>query len=263
MESNDRLPFRVQLFRSVRPWWNEIASDEGHLVAARRLAAALWEFIRDSTPQRRRIRYGDAEFDWDHRVDTTSGSVSWRDRLLGLFHSPYQPTEAALFHEMLSALREQTGCDFRDFIFIDLGSGKGRALLMASDYPFRRIVGVELLPQLHRAAQDNLTKYRSETQQCFVVQSICANAAEFRFPEEPIVLYLFNPLPEPGLRRALTNLKSSLRRHPRTVYVLYHNPFLEHVFSESPAWGKIGGTHQYAIYQFVRTKLACEEPPRG
>ncbi|MGC2709287.1 MAG: hypothetical protein WA252_09175, partial [Candidatus Sulfotelmatobacter sp.] len=72
MESNDRLPFRVQLFRSVRPWWNEIASDEGHLVAARRLATALWEFIRDSSPQRRRLRYGDAEFDWDHRVDTTS-----------------------------------------------------------------------------------------------------------------------------------------------------------------------------------------------
>ena len=120
--------------------------------------------------------------------------------------------------------------DFRDFIFIDLGSGKGRALLMASDYPFRRIVGVELLPQLHRAAQDNLTKYRSEFQQCFVVQSICANAAEFRFPEEPIVLYLFNPLPEPGLRRALTNLKSSLRRHPRTVYAV-SQPFARGMYS--------------------------------
>jgi len=56
---------------------------------------------------------------------------------------------------MLEALRQQAG-DFHDFIFIDLGSGKGRTLLMASDYPFRRIVGVELLLALHQIAQENL-----------------------------------------------------------------------------------------------------------
>ena len=255
MDENDSCASSATLFGSARQWWTEVASRQGRFVAARQLATALWEFIRESTPQRRRLRYGDAEFDWDHRVDTTSGTVSWRDRLLGVFHSPYQPTEAALFHEMLSALREQTGCDFREFIFIDLGSGKGRTLLMASDYPFRRIVGVELLPELHRAAQDNLTKYKSETQQSFVLQSICADATGFRFPEEPTVFYLFNPLPEGGLRRVLTNLEGSLRKHPRTVYVLYHNPLLGHVFSQNPAWEKIGGTHQYAIYQFAREIL--------
>ena len=57
----------------------------------------LWRFLRDSTPERRRQRYGDMEYDWEHRVDTTSGTVGWRTRLLGLFHSPYQPTEPVLF----------------------------------------------------------------------------------------------------------------------------------------------------------------------
>ncbi|MGC1372466.1 MAG: class I SAM-dependent methyltransferase [Candidatus Sulfotelmatobacter sp.] len=263
MDEKDSSASSASLFRSARQWWNEIAPREGPMVAAGRLATALWEFIRDSTPERRRLRYGDAEFDWEHRVDTTSATVSWRDRLLGIFHSPYQPTEAALFHEMLSALREQTECDFRDFIFIDLGSGKGRTLLMASDSPFRRVFGVELLPELHRAAQDNLTKYRSETQQCFAVQSICGDATEFRFPEEPTVLYLFNPLPESGLRRMLANLESSLRQHPRTVYVLYHNPLLEHVLSQNPAWKKVGGTHQYALFQFLHSKLVGEERSRS
>ena len=37
------------------------------------------------------------------------------------------------------------------FTFIDLGSGKGRTLLMASDYPFRRIIGLELLEELRRS----------------------------------------------------------------------------------------------------------------
>ncbi len=248
-DENDPSPSSVGLFRSALRWWNDIAASHGHRVAACRLASEVWEFARDSTPQRRRLRYGDAEFDWDHRVNTTSGSVGWRHRLWGVFHSPYQPTEAALFHEMLSALRAQTSCNFRDFVFLDLGSGKGRALLMASDYPFRRIVGVELLPELHRVAVENLTNYKSENQKCFALQSICADALGFDFPAEPIVLYLFNPLPKAGLRRVIANLEQSLRSHPRKAYVIYHNPLLEHVLSEHTAWKKIGGTHQYVMYE--------------
>jgi hypothetical protein len=119
---------------------------------------------------------------------------------------------------------------------------------MASDYPFRRIVGVELLPALHQAAKENLGKYQSESQQCFALESICADATEFPFPAEPTVLYIFNPFPEAGLKRMIANLEESLRVHPRAVYVLYHNPLLEYVLSESVVLNKIGGTHQYAIY---------------
>src|ERR1700676_2771797 len=163
------------------------------MAATRQLAVALWEFARDSTSERHRQRYGDADYDWEHRVNTPSAAVGWRDRLLGIFHSPYQPTEFALFHEMIGALREQCHSDLHDFVFIDLGSGKGRTLLMASDYPFRRIIGVELLPALHLAAEENIGKYRSESQKCFALESVCADATAFAFPAEPIVLYLFNP----------------------------------------------------------------------
>lgn len=216
--------------------------------AGRQFLTGIWEFLRDSTPQRRRQLYGDADYDWDHRVNTSSAAVGWRDRLLGIFHSPYQPTEPALFHEMLSALRAQAGIGFRDFVFIDLGSGKGRTLLMASDYPFRHIVGVELLPALHHFAQENLGKYQSASQKCFVLESVCADAASFMFPAEPLVVYLFNPFPETGLRRVLAHLEESLRASPRPLYLLYHNPLREHVLGESVAFEKIGGTHQYSMY---------------
>jgi hypothetical protein len=109
-------------------------------------------------------------------------------------------------------------------------------------------VGVELLPALHQTAQENLGRYHNESQKCFAVESICADATEFPFPAEPTVLYLFNPFPESGLRRIIANLEQSLHAHPRGVYVLYHNPLLEHVLSESAALEKIGGTRQYSIY---------------
>jgi SAM-dependent methyltransferase len=242
---------RINLPLSAWQWWNDVAAHEGRLAASRQLLAALWEFARDSTPERLRQRYGDAEYDWDHRVNTTSAAVGWRERLLGVFHSPYQPTEPVLFREMLDALSLKNHFDFHDFVFIDLGSGKGRTLLMASDYPFRRIVGVELFPALHRAAQENLSKYRSEAQKCFALESICADATEFSFPAEPTVLYLFNPFPEFGLRRMMANLEESLRRNPRAVYVLYHNPLLEHVLGESAGLRKMRATHQYALYGSV------------
>jgi hypothetical protein len=239
---------RVSVSRSAWHWWNDLAGREGRLAATRRLLAAVWEFVRDSTAERRRQRYGDADYDWEHRVNTTSAAVGWHDRLLGVFHSPYQPTESSLFHEMLDDLQARSHFDFHDFVFIDLGSGKGRTLLMASDYPFRRIVGVELLPALDRAAQDNLKQYRSESQKCFALESICGDATEFSFPEEPMVLYLFNPFSESGLRRMMANLEESLREHPRVMFVLYHNPLLEHVLSENAGLRKLHSTHQYALY---------------
>jgi hypothetical protein len=248
MDRNDSRASSISVSRSAWRWWNDIACREGRVAATRQLVAALWEFVRESTPERRRRRYGDAGFDWEHRVDTTSAAVDWRDRLLGAFHSPYQPTEADLFHEMFDALREKSQIDFHDFVFIDLGSGKGRMLLMASDYPFHRIVGVELLPALHQTAQENISKYRCESQKCFALESICADATKFQLPPDPIVLYLFNPFPEAGLTEMIANLEQSLRSHPRKVYVLYHNPLLGHLLSESAALNKIGGTQQYAIY---------------
>ena len=208
----------------------------------------MWSFVRESTPERRRRRYGDMEYDWEHRVNTTSGTVSWRARILGLFHSPYQPTDPTLFQEMMASLPIQ----FEQFTFIDLGSGKGRMLLMASEYPFRKIVGVELIEELHRAAEENILAYHSATQRCAQIESVLADAGEFELPQGPLVLYLFNPLPERALSEILRLLERSLAQAPRPVWVVYHNPLLENVFGASSCLEKVGGTEQYSVYRTTR-----------
>ena len=240
-----------QFWSAFGRWWREQAREQGARRATSLLIRNLWSFVRESTPERRRQRYGDMEYDWENRVNTTSGTVGWRARLLVLFHSPYQPTDPELFREMMASL--STGgkpIDFETFTFIDLGSGKGRTLLMASEYPFRRIVGVELLHALHQIALENLARYKSESQKCFALEAICGDAANFSFPAEPLVLYLFNPLPESGLRRVMANLDVSLSAHARAVYVLYHNPLLERVLVASEVLTMLGGTEQYSIYAF-------------
>lgn len=230
-------------------YWKVWAQQRGPFAANWALFKALWEFLRDSTPSRLRQRFGDAEYDWDHRVNTTSGAVGWRERLLGVFYSAYQPTEPASFHEMLEALNTSAEIDFADFTFLDLGSGKGRTLLMASDYPFRRIVGVELLPALHEIAQENLAVYKSATQKCFALESICADGMNFPIPSGPVVIFLFNPFPAAALQAAAMNMVASVDAKPRPMYVVYHNPEHEKILLEFPEFRKIAGTHQYSIFR--------------
>jgi SAM-dependent methyltransferase len=237
------------LVATIRRWWKENSAQHGFFSILKQFVSVLSEFVRESTPSRRRQRYGDIDYDWDYRVDTTSATVSWRDRLLGMFHSPYQPTEPVLFREMLASLMQANPkIDFREFTFIDIGSGKGRVLLMAADYPFRRVLGIEVVPELHRVAKENIAKYKSDSQQCFVIEPVCVDASEFVFPNEPTVVYLFNPLPESGLARMVSNLEQSLREHPRPVFVLYHNPLLESVVTRNAILRRIGGTPQYSIF---------------
>lgn len=236
--------FPQQLFNTVRGWWREQASEKSTLGASSQLFARLWEFVRESTPERRRQRYGDMEYDWENRVNTTTGTVGWRERLLGLFYSPYMPTDPAQFREMMAALP----IDFGQFTFVDLGSGKGRTLLMASEYPFRKIVGVEILPELDRAAQENIQSYKSSTQQCSEIQAVCADARDFELPDQPLVLYLFNPLPEAPLRQLVERLGKSWTHSPRPVWIIYHSPLLERVLAASYL-EKAGSTPHYSLHR--------------
>ncbi len=236
--------FLRQLWSALRGWWHEQSRELGAAKAAFLLVRNLWSFVLDSTPERRRQRYGDMEYDWENRVNTTGGTVGWRMRLLGLFHSPYQPTEPALFREMMASLP----IEFDTFTFVDLGSGKGRTLLMASEYPFRKIVGVELIAGLHCAAEENIRAYHSATQRCAQIEAVCADACEFELPAEPLVLYFFNPLPERSFSDVLLRMEKSLERIPRAVWIVYHNPLLEQVLGERAMFIRVGGTGQYSIY---------------
>jgi len=236
---------RISIAKSLREYWKRERESAGRFAVARGLALVGWEFLRDSLPSRQRRLYGDIDYDWAFRVDTTAATVSWRSRLLGLLHSAYQPIEPELFREMVASLR----IDCEHFTFIDVGSGKGRALLLASEYPFQRVVGLELLAELNSVAEENIRKIPNEKRACREIQTVCGDATEFIFPVEPLLVFLFNPLPESGLRKLVGNLCGSIRAHPRPVYVIYANPVHQEIVGSSTALSKVGGTHQYSVFQ--------------
>jgi SAM-dependent methyltransferase len=239
----------------LNDWWKRERSASNRLRSLRLLSGIGWEFLRDFLPERKRRKYGDAEYDWEYRVDTTSATVSWRARLLGLFNSPYQPIDPNLFREMVSSLK----IDFRRFTFVDIGSGKGRALLLACEYPFRRILGVEILPELNEIAIENIKRFADRRNGNLEMEAICADAATFEFPSDPLALLLFNPLPEASLRIVIHNLENSLREHSRPVYVLYANPVLAQVLEDASLLQRGAGNDRYYVFS-TRVPAGSESP---
>jgi SAM-dependent methyltransferase len=238
---------RPTIFSAVKTWWQEQPEAARTGLRLRRLAEIGREFVRDSLPDRKRQRFGDAGYDWDYRVDTTSANVGWRARLIGLLNSSYQPIEAEIFREILTS----ASIDFSPYTFIDIGSGKGRALLLASEFSFRRIIGIELLPQLNQIAEQNIRKFSDDRGCALPIETLCGDATEFEFPREPLVIYFFHPLTEAGFRKTLSNLQSSLEQHPRPVQILYANPIFEMLLASTGEFKKVTGTHFYAIYEAV------------
>lgn len=229
-------------------WIRDVVRHRGILGALRWYASASVQLLRDLTPERRRSRYGDIDYDFDHEVDTTWATVSLHTRLRELiFGGQYQASEPELFREIMQALPVAPD----GFTFIDLGSGKGRTLLMATGYPFRRIIGVELLEELNDIALKNIARYHSEQLKCFNVESICGDARRFVFPGGPLMLYLFNPFPDYVLREVLENLRKSISSDRREVYVIYHNLVFEGMFQAQSWLGEIHRTHQFANYRAI------------
>jgi hypothetical protein len=192
-----------------------------------------------------RCRY----YDWQHGVNTC-GDAKLADLTLvgsnadhGVFYHPAHPK---FLREVLNSLK----IDFSTYTFIDLGSGKGRALLVASEYPFAEIIGVEFAAELHEIASRNIQSYRSKTQRCKNVRSVNLDAAEFEMPATPLVLYLFNPFRPAVLVPVLQRLQRSLDVHPRDVTMIYAAPFHAGLIEQETALKCVEQATYHNTYRF-------------
>jgi SAM-dependent methyltransferase len=163
-------------------------------------------------------------YDWRHNVDTCGDAnldgltISGTNAGHGVFYHPSHP-------KFLSQVLSSLGIDYEKFTFVDLGSGKGRVLLVASEFPFREIVGVEFARELHEIASVNVKNYRSSSQKCKNINCVHQDAVDFKFPLTPLVLYLSNPFRPAVLIPVLQNLQASLDAHPRDALLLYVAPY--------------------------------------
>jgi SAM-dependent methyltransferase len=228
------------------------------------LHKGLWPSSRTCDPPKEYLAVH--PFDQQFGVET-SGLIFAEDLLSGkrrdLYNAGYFGVAPSAFRQILDRLQDQLQLEFAKYTFVDLGSGKGRALLIAAEYPFCAIVGVELSPKLHAIAAANITGYQGPAQQCRNVRSIEADATEFSFPAGPLVVYLWNPFEAPVFSCVLANLEAALAREPREVYILYIQPDLDPLLEASSSWRKLWhdefqmSEEDYAAHAFPPRAEVC------
>jgi SAM-dependent methyltransferase len=160
---------------------------------------------------------------FERRLDVrTDGVIAASD--LGFQDERLQPYQASDWRTLQRVLpKRSVGADD---VFVDLGSGMGRMVLRAAEYPFKRVIGVELSPELHAMAVENLRGVGDRRQGC-EVELVCADVLAYDFPADATVVFLYNPFRGEVFSRAMERVFASFDRHPRRIRVIYRNP-LEH-----------------------------------
>jgi SAM-dependent methyltransferase len=131
------------------------------------------------------------------------------------------------------------------YSFIDIGAGKGRAMLVASELGFRQVIGIELNPAMADIAQRNLEHWNESREadetalRAAPVRVLEMDALEFEFPAGPAVAFLFHPFEAPLLRRLLRRMEAQFAKRPGDLDVLYVNAECAAVFDRNPAFRRL------------------------
>ena len=197
-------------------------------------------------------------FDERYRVETSQmvGVYDLKGRGLHADDaSHYWPTREQDFERMMESLGS---LELRNYVFVDVGCGKGRVALMAGRFPFRRVVGFDFSEQLIDTARENLVRFTGPIST--PIDLVVENALEYQFPQDDLILYLFDPFGLKVLHRFIENLQASQREHPREIWVIYYAPeywqtFVDAGFERvSQQMGECWGWHVYRLPNSAPTR---------
>jgi SAM-dependent methyltransferase len=172
-------------------------------------------------------------FDQIHGTDT-SGLVPARDLVTGHPNDEHVTAYYGVAPSILRTLVQHWLATnpphhITDYTFLDIGAGKGRAVLLASEFPFRQVIGVELNPAMAAIARSNAEIWRrahtadptaSATAPIQIVEDDALNLA---FPSTPTLVFLFHPFEDPVLKLLLRHIETIFANRRGALDLLYVN----------------------------------------
>lgn len=193
---------------------------------------------------------------WDRQYGVDTAGTVEIDEITAPDHEKsgavrYEPTPPECFTDLLNLAKLAPGTEYT---FVDVGSGKGRVLLMAALYGFERVIGIELGEELHQSACRNIERMQGRIRS-LDVRSIRADATAYALPTEPILCFLNNPFGAEVFGRFIDNLEASLAAHPRPFTMIYYHANYTERLDGSDAWQLVARgcwqdeSHHYAIYR--------------
>jgi SAM-dependent methyltransferase len=200
-----------------------------------------WSLVRRGLLQRARRQPNQTSeaklqvhpFDARYGVDT-GGLIGGGELRSGhrndVFNTAYYGMAPSRFQWVMEYwIADRSHAALEDYSFVDLGCGKGRAVMMASAFGFREVVGVELHAALAEIAEANVGGWTAAGRAVCPVRIVCGDATEFVFPDGPCLLYLFNPFAAPVMERLVERIEADFRGRPGMLDLIYFNPEAGHL----------------------------------
>lgn len=201
---------------------------------------------------RLRARYElwvEARFDRRYGIDT--GGIHDDLRALGAEgeHSAlaygYEGVQPGVFRAMVRAAAIAPG----GFDCVDFGSGKARALVLAAECGFRRVIGVEFAPRLHEVAVRNVAAFRAVRPNAPPIELHCGDAVDLPLPAGDLMLFFFNPFGAAVLQKVAGNIARALRERSRRIVIAYRNPLHAEVFDQLAHFVPVVRNQSFALYR--------------
>jgi SAM-dependent methyltransferase len=185
-------------------------------------------------------------FDVLHGTDTSGlipGKVIARDTSANVEDlTAYYGVAPSILQGLLDIWLDETAPEpIEKTVFLDVGAGKGRALLLASRYPFLRVEGIELSPTLAAIANSNIKLWRQDPT-AYALSPLklhCADATRHPLPKQPTLAFLFHPFELPVLRRFVRHVERSVSESPRPFDLLYANAEHDSLLDRHPAFKRL------------------------
>jgi SAM-dependent methyltransferase len=204
-------------------------------------------------------RSGGRRFDHDYGV--TTHAVLFLTDLdpdaagdAGAHATHYEAVPVADFRALLAAVPDAA---VSRATFFDVGAGMGRAMILAAEYPFKQVCGIEVSPGLYEVAKENLATARARDLRCHDIRLQRGDARIANYPPGDLVVFLFNPFDADALRATLASIAD--RRDPGETWLLYHTPVERAAIDAAPEWQLIAELLCGVVYALPSTSRSfCE-----
>jgi SAM-dependent methyltransferase len=157
----------------------------------------------------------------------------------------------AVAEQTFSSIMQDLHIAHEQFVFVDMGCGKGRALLLAASFPFKQVVGVDISEVLTGVALKNVQTFKGEPRRCEQIKLVCKDASSYELPLEKLVVFFYNPFDEHIMRMVLSNIEKSLHAFQRKIYVLYHHPVHRSLWDASTEFHQVNSAAGHVLYESV------------
>lgn len=135
----------------------------------------------------------------------------------------YKPTRIRHFRLLIKELKLP-----EESVFVDMGSGKGRVLLMASMNNFKRVIGVEISSRLCEIARNNTIKFEKKLKQALNIEIVNEDVLKYKIKSDENVFYFYKPFDNFVMETIIERIKKSVIENPRKVWLIINNfiPFI-------------------------------------